>query len=373
MPEGTPTPRVSDIQIITTDELIELGASKSTSLSPVHPEPDDIAVIMYTSGSTGKPKGVVMRHSQLVAGVSGMQMNVNLISGKDVFVSYLPLAHVLALQIENAMLNNGTKICYSDPRQLAKTLSVFKPTIHAGVPKVWELLQTGLKKKIAASPTAVQVIFDINLRWKQRCLKAGLGTPITNVFFRLINKQVFGGVLRFGVSGGGPMNASLADFCTACFCCPIIQGYALTETCVGGCFQDMGDPRPGVVGPPVPCVEVALQSEPDIKDGAGLPYLFTDTISSKGEVIIGRGEIIMRGPCVSSGYYQMPEKTKEEFDEEGWFHTGDIGQFTEDGVVEIIDRKKNLVKLKGGEYVAVSKSNIINAFTAYLMFYIPLN
>jgi long-chain acyl-CoA synthetase len=96
-----------------------------------------------------------------------------------------------------------------------------------------------------------------------------------------------------------------------------------------------------------------LQSEPDIKDSAGLPYMYTDSVGSKGEAVIGRGEICMRGPCVSHGYYKLPDKTKEEYDEEGWFHTGDIGQFTADGVIQIVDRKKNLVKLKGGEYVAL--------------------
>jgi long-chain acyl-CoA synthetase len=96
-----------------------------------------------------------------------------------------------------------------------------------------------------------------------------------------------------------------------------------------------------------------LQSEPEITDKNGMPYLMDDKVDPDGNRIIGRGEICMRGPCISSGYYKMPEKTAEEYDENGWFHTGDIGQFTDDGVIQIVDRKKNLVKLKGGEYVAV--------------------
>jgi long-chain acyl-CoA synthetase len=355
MPAGTPTPKPPSgvtVQIVSSDDVLELGAKNLEAFPPVPPQPTDVAVIMYTSGSTGKPKGVVMTHEQLVSGVSGMAMNVKLRVGKEVFMSYLPLAHILALQIQNYLLYAGAKVCFSDPRELPHAMPLFKPTVFAGVPKVWDIIKDSTEKKIAkAGP--VKSVFDTLMTWKRFALKHGLDTPVSNIFFKFISNKVFGGVLQFGVSGGGPMTASLHDFCRAIFCCPIIQGYALTETCVGGCFQAIDDPRSSVVGPPVPCVEIMVQSEPDIKDGGGLPYLYTDKVGSKGEPVLGRGEICMRGPCVSSGYYKLPDKTKEEFDEEGWFHTGDIGQFTDDGVIQIVDRKKNLVKLRGGEYVAV--------------------
>jgi long-chain acyl-CoA synthetase len=266
----------------------------------------------------------------------------------------------LALQIENAILNSGGKICYSDARSLAKTLTMFRPTVFAGVPKVYEILRDALVKKIESS-LYVKILFNVLFAWKSFLLSHGLDSPVTNIFFKQISKKIFGGVLQYAVSGGGSLNAALHNFCRVVFCCPIIQGYALTETCVGGAFQDTCDLRDGVVGPPVPCVEMMLQSEPDIKDSAGMPYLHTDTVGAKGEVVLGRGEICMRGPCISNGYYKMPEKTKEVYDEEGWFHSGDIGQFTSDGVLQIIDRKKNIVKLKGGEYVAVE--NMENAYS----------
>ena len=113
---------------------------------------------MYTSGSTGKPKGVVMRHSHLVAGIAGMVLNVRLREGKEVFVSYLPLAHILALQVENVMLSTGATLCYADPRQLSNAMPKFKPTIFAGVPKVWDLLQTGLLKMIEKGPSAIKMV-----------------------------------------------------------------------------------------------------------------------------------------------------------------------------------------------------------------------
>ena len=302
-----------------------------------------------------------MQHAHLVAAISGMVTNVHL-EMSDFYVSYLPLAHILALQIENGILINGGTICYSDPRELGKALPIFGPTVFAGVPKVFEILKSALESKIAKGPPVINHIFKTLMAWKCSVLKAGMDTPISNVFFRFITSKVFGGTLRFAVSGGGPIGEQLHLFSRACFCCPVIQGYALTETCVGGCFQSLEDTRCGVVGPPVPCVEVMLQSEPDIKDSAGLPYLHTDTVGNKGEPVIGRGEICMRGPCVAYGYYKLPDKTKEEFDADGWFHTGDIGQFTADGAIQIVDRKKNLVKLKGGEYVALESME--NAFVA---------
>lgn len=179
MPENASAPKSASggVAIVLSDEVIKLG--RENPIGEVPPKPTDVAVIMYTSGSTGyvqesmvsnatcrpvlycspltfvavlfsssftssKPKGVVMRHSQLVAGVSGMAMNLDIRRGAEVFVSYLPLAHILALQVENGMIYYGGKICYSDPRELSKALALFKPTVFAGVPKVWSLLQAGM-------------------------------------------------------------------------------------------------------------------------------------------------------------------------------------------------------------------------------------
>lgn len=98
-----------------------------------------------------------------------------------------------------------------------------------------------------------------------------------------------------------------------------------------------------------------LVSTPDVGDKAGQPYLSTDRFDVDGNPVFGRGEICVKGDNISTGYYMMPEKTREEFEPNGWFHTGDIGQFLSDGSISIVDRKKNLVKLKGGEYVAIEK------------------
>ncbi|CAB9509557.1 chain acyl-CoA synthetase 9, chloroplastic [Seminavis robusta] len=353
------------VQIVSYLDVIEKGKTSEYEATP--PKPSDIAVIMYTSGSTGKPKGVVMKHSNLVAGLAGMVTNVHVRESQETFVSYLPLAHILALQVETILLTMGATLCYTDARQIAKTMPLFSPTIFVGVPKVWELLQGGLQKQMDKAPAALKTVFDVLLAWKMDMLKKDMDTPVSNKFFGVISTKVFGrDRIEFGVTGGGPMSASLQLFCRAVFNCPIIQGYALTETCAGGCFQATSDQRSGIVGPPMPCVEIILQSEPEFKDSGGLPYLHTDTKGAKGEAVIGRGEICFRGPSITAGYYKNKEKTAEDYDADGFFHTGDIGQFTADGAIQIVDRKKNLVKLKGGEYVAVEAMETAFATSPYV-------
>jgi long-chain acyl-CoA synthetase len=129
----------------------------------------------------------------------------------------------------------------------------------------------------------------------------------------------------------------------------------LTETCAGLTMQDPADMRPGIAGMPISSAEIKLVSTPDVGDKAAQPYLSTDRFDVEGNPVYGRGEVATRGVNVSCGYYMEPEKTKEEFREDGWFFTGDIGQFMADGSLRIVDRKKNLVKLKGGEYVALER------------------
>ena len=139
-----------------------------------------------------------------------------------------------------------------------------------------------------------------------------------------------------------------------CFGCPLFQGYGLTETCAGLTIQDPWDLRCGIAGVPISSCEVKLVSCPDVSDKAKMPYLSDDTRDVDGNRVFGRGEVLVRGNNVTLGYYMMEDKTKEEWTSDGWFHTGDIGQFMSDGSLRIVDRKKNLVKLKGGE---VSREN----------------
>jgi len=161
----------------------------------------------------------------------------------------------------------------------------------------------------------------------------------------------------------------------------LVQGYGLTETCAAGTVQSAFSFADGVVGAPTSCVEIKLsscldaQGLPRVEDRDRRPYLVTDT-AHYGAPCLGRGEVWMRGTNVSSGYYLQQGKTKEEFDEQGWFHTGDIAIWLPDGQLKIVDRLKNLVKLKGGEYVAIesmeatyAQSVFVNGINGGLMCY----
>lgn len=173
--------------------------------------------------------------------------------------------------------------------------------------------------------------------------------------------------MKMGITGGGPISPDVHNFVRTVFGMPLLQGYALTETCMAGTVQHPNDFRNGVVGAPLASVELYLNSCNDALDRNGKPYLNTDTAHHDGTACAGRGEVWIRGPAVSLGYYAtgdqqdaLLKKTAEEFDanngpsgEGVWFHTGDIGLFLPDGSLKLIDRLKNLVKLKGGEYVAL--------------------
>lgn len=140
----------------------------------------------------------------------------------------------------------------------------------------------------------------------------------------------------------------------------------MTETCAGLSVADQNDERPGVAGEPIASVEVKVVSTPDVCDKGGLPYLSTDRKDVEGNPVWGRGEIMVKGINVTSGYYMMPDKTEEVFLEGGWFATGDIGQFLNDGSIRIVDRKKNLVKLKSGEYVALEKMEMVYGNSSFV-------
>lgn len=345
------------VKIVSIEDFIESG--DIVAFPPTPPTPTTMAVLMYTSGSTGKPKGVVINHAQIVAAIASGMAALGIRAG-DVYLGYLPLAHIMELMAELANIALGCTICYADPKTLTAkgsyplgALEQYSPTLMVGVPKIWDVIKKGVEAKVAASSPVAKFLVQTAFEARTFAINHGFDTPLFKALVFKKFSKVVGGKLRLALSGGGPLNSEVQIFIRTCFGCPMFQGYGLTETNAGLSIQAIDDLRPGIAGVPIPSVEVKLLSVSEINDKGGAPYLSTDTRDVNGNKIFGRGEVLTRGPSVSLGYYMMEDKTKEVFDEDGWFHTGDIGQFMDDGSIRIVDRVKNLVKLKGGEYVAV--------------------
>ena len=170
--------------------------------------------------------------------------------------------------------------------------------------------------------------------------------------FSKIKEKVGFDRLRIIITGSAPISGQVMEFLRIAFCCPVVEGYGQTENAAAAFITHVEDATIGHVGHPVACNETVLFDVPD------MDYLSTDKFHGDGEdkmPCLGRGEICLRGPNVFKGYYKDPVKTAETIDKHGWLHTGDVGIFTADGKLKIVDRKKNIFKLSQGEYVAAEK------------------
>lgn len=335
------------LAIYSWEEFLQLGDDKKFELPLT--KKNDICTIMYTSGTTGDPKGVMISNESivtLIAGVKRLLQSVNEeLNEKDVFLSYLPLAHIFDRVIEELFISHGASIGFwrGDVKLLVEDIGELKPTIFCAVPRVLDRIYSGLKQKISAGGLLRNTLFNIAYKYKQYNLWKGFKTieaaPICDkiVFGKV--KQGLGGNVRLILSGAAPLSTHVEAYLRVVTCAHVLQGYGLTETCAGT-FVSLPNEISmlGTVGPPVPNVDVCLES---------VPEMGYDALSSTP-----RGEICIRGKTLFSGYYKREDLTKEVL-VDGWFHTGDIGEWQPDGSMKIIDRKKNIFKLSQGEYVAV--------------------
>jgi len=225
--------------------------------------------------------------------------------------------------------------------------------VFVGVPRVFQKIYDRVQQTIQESLWHRRKLFNYAYQTKVEAMAKNEATPwLDSLVFAKIRARL-GGRIRLIVSGSAPLSPTLQQFERVCFCCPVIQGYGLSETCAVTTVQLDQDQTLGHVGPPVPSNEVKLISVPEMNytpDDKPFP----------------RGEIAIRGINVFVGYYKDPERTQEAFTEDGFFKTGDIGQWNKDGTLSIIDRKKNIFKLAQGEYVAAEKLEGIYVRSKYI-------
>ncbi|KAE8584337.1 hypothetical protein XENTR_v10020919 [Xenopus tropicalis] len=348
----------ASLEIHNIEAVEELGAKQENLSKPTsRPLPSDLAVVMYTSGSTGRPKGVMMIHSNLIAGMAGQCERIPGLGPKDTYIGYLPLAHVLEMTAEISCVTYGCRIGYSSPLTLSDQSSkikkgskgdctVLRPTLMAAVPEIMDRIYKNVMSKVQEMNVFQRTLFKLGYDYKLEQIKKGYDAPLCNMLLFKKVKALLGGNVRMMLCGGAPLSPQTQRFMNICFCCPVGQGYGLTETCGAGTITEVCDYSTGRVGAPLTCCEMKLR---DWQEGG---YTNLDKPHPRGEIIIG-------GQNVSMGYFKNEEKSMEDFyvDANGqrWFCTGDIGEFHPDGCLQIIDRKKDLVKLQAGEYVSLGK------------------
>ena len=296
---------------------------------------DDLATIIYTSGTTGEPKGVMLSHENFVTSVVAVSKGLPILN-TDRSLAVLPLSHIFERTVFYVLCANGVAIHYCAAfDQIASHLSEVKPTIMTAVPRLFEQVYHKIVKKGKSAGGWKTSLFNWALEVGQEYWEAKDSHKSVSPFLAgkhaIASRLVFskwregvGGRMRFFVSGGAPLSKKLSYAFWAAGI-PILQGYGMTEACVT-CANRPEDNKVGSIGTPFEGIEMKIAE----KDG----------------------EILIRGRNVMKGYLNKPEETAQVIDEEGFYHTGDVGYKDEDGHFYLTDRIKDLFKLSNGKYVA---------------------
>lgn len=217
------------VTVVSFEDYVDTGDTEA--FPPTPPAPDTKAVLMYTSGSTGKPKGVVITHRQLASAIGAGEKVFNIKPG-SVYLGYLPLAHIMELMAEHAVLSMGCQIGYACPKTLTTkgsypqgALEVYSPTHMVAVPKIWDVIKKGVEAKVAASSPVAKFLVQTAFEWRTFANNHGFDTPLFKALVFKKFSKVVGGKLQLAISGGGPLNSEVQVFIRTCFGCPIVQGY----------------------------------------------------------------------------------------------------------------------------------------------------
>lgn len=297
----------------------------------------------------------MLTNRNIVAGVGGMHADLPDVD-EAYYLSYLPLAHIYEMIVFLSIIAKAGTIGFwrGDINMLIEDIQELRPTIFVGVPRVFNKVYDKVMSQLQEGGAIKQFLFNIAYNNKKSALQNGQDTPFWN---RLVFKKIsdaLGGRVIMIASGSAPLSKEVQEFFRVATGAKTIQGYGLTETCAALTKQLLDDQdTSGHVGPPLMCCEVKLV------DVSEMGYLSCNEPQ--------QGEVCVRGPNVFVGYYKDEEKTKEVLTDDGWFHTGDIGEWLPNGSLKIIDRKKNIFKLAQGEYIAVEMIETILSRSKYVM------
>jgi len=301
-------------------------------------DPASLATVIYTSGTTGPPKGVMLTHDNIIAASTAFSSYV----GRDTdegrrLISYLPMAHIAERMVTHysPILRGSTVVPMRDLNELPKYLVEVRPGGFFGPPRVWEKLVAGVQAQVAARDEATQAQFKDALRIGREVqeLRARGEEPTGELAetWEFVDAMVFAPIraaigldeAEFVFSGAAPVPPEVIDFLRD-IGLPMSEVYGMSENC-GGMTWEPFRVKTGRVGTAYPGVEVITADD---------------------------GEVLCRGPIVFPGYLDDPERTAEALDADGWLHTGDIGEFDDDGYLKIVDRKKELIITAGGKNIS---------------------
>ncbi|KID60144.1 AMP-dependent synthetase/ligase, partial [Metarhizium hybridum] len=342
------------IQIFSMSEVEKIGLESGRPMRPVGPE--DLYTINYTSGTTGNPKGVLLTHAATLAGNTAARIGAKS-SSDDVGISYLPLAHIMERLVEHATFAEGASCGFfrGDILGLVDDMLILQPTGFVSVPRLFNRFNSAIRAGTIEAEGFRGTLSKRILDTKVASMKLPIGQATVQhwlwdrIFTPKIRGKVGLGRATKLASGSAPLDPKVQEFLSAMFGVRLAQAYGMTETAGAVTVPLDGDFDTGHVGPPSPVAEICLESIPELQYSVDdKPY--------------PRGELLVRGPILFKGYYKNEEENKKTIEEDGWFHTGDVATVDELGRFTIIDRKKNVLKLSQGEYVAPER--LENVYTA---------
>ena len=342
----------NDSKIINLDSFLSKGEESQGDGSSlmVESNPDDLLTLIYTSGTTGNPKGVMLTHDNLISNIKGIYHELKF-DDNDRFLSFLPLSHVFERMGGHfTTFSMGCSVYYAESIDtVADNLGEVSPTVVLSVPRLYEKMYSRIVEGLKTAPSIRRKLFywaigigkDVLLyNSKNKSVPTGL-----KIKHSIANKLVYskvqarvGGALRFFISGGAPLSQEIAEF-FASVNITILEGYGLTETSPVLTSNTPEFLKYGTVGKTLFNVEVKIAED---------------------------GEILAKGPNIMKGYYNKEQATNEAIDSEGWFHTGDIGKFDDEGYLKITDRKKSILVTSAGKNVAPAPLENALATSVYI-------
>ena len=330
--------RRDDSHFIRLDEFLEAESREQDDLLNrrlADGEGNGTATLVYTSGTTGRHKGVILTHDNILASITAAAQVFD-IGEEDVCLSFLPLSHVFE-RVDGyyLMLHQGAVIAYAESiDSVPQNLREVRPTLAISVPRLYEKMYQRIMEQVRASSRLKQQIFFGALEIGQAYTTAVMAGRRPSVFLRAANALAsplaftrlhrrLGGRVRYFISGGAPLLRDVAEFFFAADV-PVYEGYGLTESASGIAANNPDHFRLGTVGKAFPGTEIRIADD---------------------------GEILLAGPAISPGYWNLAEETEQTF-RDGWLKTGDVGELDKDGFLTITDRKKDLIVTAGGENIA---------------------